>query len=531
MTATHLHREETEAPSPPMAAHASFESPLEPGESTAAKGSLALLASFALIAVLNYVFAIVMSWLLPVEQYGILGIAQAVLLLGATIIGAGFPWALAHLVARYRDPAARAGAFRSALIGNVALGLAAAAAVLAAAWLGLLRPASLYEGVLAAAALTIAVLSVNAVLAGTLQGLTRLRALGLVRSLEVFVKVVVGTALVLAGMGALGAVVGFLVGATFATVLAAFLLRDFPFRGGHATVERAVLTSTGPIFIAMSGLALLGQGDILTLKLFSSEASEFLAGQYQVAVTLARIPFFAAMALFGAVFPYVARHVGEADLARSYAGLALKYSFLFIAPATVAFIVIPGPLIDAFFSEKYDQAAQPLVVAGIATLLLTLAYALAVLLQAGGDPRRSATALLIAVPIEIGVAALAVPRFGMVGAALALATAAAFVTLVLAPTVIRRFALHARARAVAAYGLSLAVLAAALALFPHRTPLETIGALAVGALAYLVSLTVTRLLTSADVRVLGGAIEPRGQDVLQGVARFVDRVQFASDRH
>lgn len=497
---------------------------------TAAKGSFALLASFAVIAVLNYVFAIVMSWLLSVEQYGILGIAQAIVLLGATVTAAGFPWALAHLVARLDGASGRAAAFRSALFGNVSLGIGVAVLTAGIAVTGLLRPAGLYESVLAVAALTIAVLSVNAVLAGTLQGLTRLGALGGIRTLEVLVKVGAGTALVLAGFGALGAVLGFLAGAMVATTVAAALLRGFPIRGGHSAVGRAVLASTGPIFIAMSGLALLAQGDILTLKLFSGEASEFIVGQYQVAVTLARIPFFAAMALFGSVFPFVARHIDDDAMAGSYARLALKYTFLFIVPLTVVFVVLPDPVVMLFFSEKYEEAAPPLVFAAIATLVLTVAYGLAVLLQAAGSPAAPARVLLVAVPAEVGIAAFAVPRFGMIGAAIALAAAAAIVALMLGPMVVRRFAIGARPGPVAAYAVAIGVLAAVLLTVPHATRAETVVALLAGGLAYLIALTGLRLLTSGDIRVLGGAIEPRGQHLLAGLSRVVDRVQFASRR-
>jgi O-antigen/teichoic acid export membrane protein len=499
------------------------------GEATAAKGSLALLASFALIAVLNYVFAILMSWLLPVEQFGVLGVAQAVILLGATITAAGFPWALARWIARLGDRSARAAAFRSALAGNLVLGGGVALVTLAVAGLGLLTPVSLYQPVLVAASVTIGVLAANAVLAGTLQGLTRLRDLGLVRAFEVLVKAVVGAALVIVGMGALGAVVGFLVGALLATAAAAWFLRDFTVRGGRP-VGRAVLAATGPIFVAMSGFALLAQGDILTLKLFAPESSDFLAGQYQVAVTLARIPFFAAMALFGAVFPYVARSLWRRDLAAGYARLALKYTFLFIAPVTVVFVVLPEPVIRVFFSEKYDRSAGPLVYAAIATLLLTVAYGLAVLLQAEGEPGRSARAVLVGVPVEIVMAALLIPRMGMTGAAVALALAGGLVAAVLAPAAARRFALHSSPRAVAAYLLSLALLAVTLTALPHETRQETILALLGGGVVYLVSLTLLRLLTSADVRVLGGAIEPRGHEALRTIARLVDRVQLASDR-
>lgn len=496
--------------------------PTEP----AAVGSLALLSSFALTAVLNYVFAIMMSWLLPVEQFGVLGVAQAILLLGATVIGAGFPWALAHLLARLTDLTERAAAFRSSLVGNIALGLIVASVVGMSGVLGVVHPPGLYGQVLVVAGITVAILSLNAVLAGTLQGLLRVREVALVRVAEVVVKVITGSLFVIAGTQATGAVLGFAAGASASTLLALLLLRDFHFGSGHGIGDPRIFTSAGPIFVGMFGLAVLSQSDILTLKIFTpAPLSEYLAGQYQVAATLARIPFFAGMALFGAVFPYVARTRGRTEMSNSYAHLALKYTFLFIVPVSVVLIVVPDPVIRAFFAEKYDQSVQALLWAAAGNLVLTLAYGVAVLLQAQGRPKLPAISMSIAIALQVACAAIAVPAMGMAGAAISLAFAASFTVVTLAPAVRRAYDLAVEVRAVVGYGVALATMIVTLIALPQGNRLETAFSLLAGAIVYIVSLVLTGLLTGRDIAIVGAAFGSRAAPFTSRLGRLIDSLR------
>jgi len=493
---------------------------------TAAQGSFAVLVSFAVIAVLNYGFAVVLSWLLPVEGYGVLGIAQAILLMTSTVVSAGFPWALAHLMARTEDPARRARAFRTGLAANLALGGTICAVVAVLGLSGLVRPVDAYAPTLILVAVTTAVLSTNAILASTLQGLLRLAALAFVRASEVLVKAIAGVGFVLLGLGTTGAVFGFLVGAAVATALAAWLLRDLPLAAGHGRGDRRLFGAARPFFIGMVGFALLSQLDVLTVKMFSDELrSDLLAGQYQVALTLSRIPFFAAMALFGAIFPYVARDLGRGDVARAYARLALKYTLLFIVPIGLVLMAIPDSAIRLFFSAKYDQSAAPLIYAAAASVILTLAYGVSILLQAQGRAGRPAVALMIAVPTQLVLAALMVPVLGMTGAAVAMGAAATLVLALLAPSVIRAFRLQPSASEVARYGAALAMLAGTFAVLPHMDRLTTAVTIAAVATVYLVVLVVLRLVTAQDVETLGGALGSRGLRVRRRIADVVDAVQ------
>jgi O-antigen/teichoic acid export membrane protein len=491
-----------------------------------AKGSVALLASFGLMAVLNYAFAVTMSWLLPVEQYGAVGVGQAVLVTGATIVGAGFPWALARTLAQARSREEQAGAFRAAFIGNSILGLGLSVVVAGIATAGIVQPTEIYTPILLIAAASIAVLTLTAVLAGGLQGWLLQGQLAVVRVTEVLVKLCIGILLVVIGFGAVGAIAGFLAGAIVSTVLAATFLRGFPMSIRGRWIDRRVVSAAGPFFITMVGFALLSQVDLLTLKAFSSSSSaDFLAGQYQVAVILGRIPFFAGLALFGAVFPHVSRTAGRSSESHAFAGLAFKYTILFLLPIGLTFAVVPDELIRLLFSSRYDASAEALAMVAVAMTVLTLGFGCATLLQAQGRHSLPALTLAAAVPVQIAAAALAVPTFGMMGAAGALALASALVLVLLAASVVRSYGLTTSLREGLRYAVALAVLTIALRIAPNTDRMLTVVGLAAGWILYGVTLVILRLIRVDDVETLGGAFGSRGLRVRRRIAGLVEAVQ------
>jgi O-antigen/teichoic acid export membrane protein len=244
-----------------------------------------------------------------------------------------------------------------------------------------------------------------------------------------------------------------------------------------------------------------------------------------VAVILGRIPFFAGLALFGAVFPHVSRSAGRSGEARAYAGLAFKYTLLFLLPIGLTLAVIPDELIRLLFSSRYDTSAEALAIVGIAMSVLTLGFGCATLLQARGRHALPALTLAVAVPTQIAIAALAVPAFGITGAAGALAVASALVLVFLGPPVVRSYQLTTSLREGVRYVAALAILAIALRIGPHADRVMTVFAVAAGWMLYGVTLVILRLITVADVETLGGAFGSRGLRVRRRIAGLVEAVQ------
>src|SRR5262249_49076818 len=153
--------------------------------------------------------------------------------------------------------------------------------------------------------------------------------------------------------------------------------------------------------------------DIISLQLFSpADMAEQLAGQYQAAITLSRIPVYVTLALFNAVFPYLARaSVGGAGTS-VYARLAFRYLLLFVLPIDVALSVSPDTFIRLFFSTNFDGSALPLSIAGAGTVFLCLVHALTMTLQAAGKLRLTAGVLAAGVVVQLLVFAWGVPLWG-----------------------------------------------------------------------------------------------------------------------
>jgi GT2 family glycosyltransferase/O-antigen/teichoic acid export membrane protein len=506
-----------------------------PGEPRpkAARGSVALIGSFLVMAVLNYGFAILMSWILPLEQFGRLGVVQSILLLGATVVNAGFPWALTRYIAQSNagtgkpDSGVTAGAFRGALAGNVVLGAGIAIllyGVTAAGWL------PLHEGYLPLmllAGITVVVLGAFAVFSAVLQGFLRLEALGVARALEVAVKFAAGVGLVLWTSSAAGAIAGFLVGAVVATLVAAAMLRTLPVWRGRGWGSGAVYANVGPFFTGMFGLTVLVNADIIGLKFLSPPSiAEHLAGQYQAAVTLARIPVFLALALFNAVFPYVARHGSGSAEASLYARLSLKYTVLFIVPLGIVFAVIPDAMVRTFFSPAFADSAQPLAVAAIGTGILALIHGLALLLQASGRVYLTAVWLLLGVLLEIAMLVWLVPGLGMIGAALAVLAASLVVLAALSPVALRLYRIQPSVGDSAAYAGALLVAALVLWLGPLGGRLITLATIALSGIAYTIALMLLGLLTPRDVAIASGALGPRWNGQATRLAGLVGRLNL-----
>jgi O-antigen/teichoic acid export membrane protein len=178
-----------------------------------------------------------------------------------------------------------------------------------------------------------------------------------------------------------------------------------------------------------------------------------------------------------------------------------------------------------FFSDKYDQSAAPLIYAAAASVILTLAYGLSILLQAQGRAWLPAVALMIAVPTQLVLAAFMVPTLGMTGAALAMGIAGAVALALLAAPVVRSFRLEPSASATIRYAVAIAALAATLTVMPRGDRLTTILGLVAAALVYLVMLAGLRLVTARDVETLGGALGSRGLRTRRQLAGLLDAMQ------
>jgi O-antigen/teichoic acid export membrane protein len=400
--------------------------------------SVFLIGAYLATAVFNYVFGLLLSWYFTPAQFGVLGVAQSLLLLMALIVGSGFAWAAAHDVAANGVTDGTRRRFRSAWTANIVLGFLLGAGLWAAYVTGLLPLGPAYRSIIPLIGLTVALLAARSVVNGVARGLYRFAPVSANLVGEVVVKLVAGLILAAAGFGVTGIMLGFALGALASLFHSFLIVRQANLWRGPGWFDLRIIAPTFPLFASLLGTAFMLNLDVLGLKLFSPAArADELVGLYQAAVILARTPVYFAQALTLVLFSYVAGAASHQtrdgfDVSR-YVMSAARSWFRFLAPIGVVLVCAPQTVLSLFFPQDYQAAAPALRIAAVGALLLALVSMLSGLLQAAGDRRRPALAASVAILVQIIALIWLVPAQGENGAAVSLVAAGCIALIILIP--------------------------------------------------------------------------------------------------
>jgi competence ComEA-like helix-hairpin-helix protein len=474
--------------------------------SNPARGGFILLARFVAVTGINYLFALALAWLLAPAEFGEVAVLQAIILLAAMVLNSGFPWMLAWTLAGSErgDEAARV--FRTSLVGNVLFGVLLALVVIAIDRSGALGMGADFGTPVIIAALTLPVLALSSVGRGALHGSGRFGGIAIIQTGDAALRCALGLILVgLVGIAAQAVALAFLVGVLFATVTAAWLLRDLaPGRGRFAPLS--AYARTLPIFAAVAGVALLLTLDIVTLKAVGEAAGVTAAtvALYQAGAMLARAPYFIGDALMDAIFPYMVLRKDSSARSHGYFSAAVRWIALAVLPLEIVLIVRPEPLLGLFFPASYGAAAPLLRLLAIGSIGVLGAGIFSKALQALGKRTAAAVGTVGALAVELGLIAALVPSFGAEGAATAFTVGAWLGALFLAVRYFQYQGVSIPApSSLARYALALTVLSGlslAGALFDGRRALL---AIVFAFVAYAGSLLLLRLITVPELRHLG----------------------------
>ncbi len=425
----------------------------------AAKHGTIFIAAFIATSVLNYAFGVALSWLLSPAQFGVLGVAQSLLLLTALLVGSGFAWVVAGDVAASGVTDKTRRRFRTAWTANVALGLFLAGGLWAAYAAGWLPLGPLYRTVMPLVGLTTVLLAARSVVNGAARGLYRFGPVAVNLVGEVAIKAGAGLALIAVGAGVTGVMAGFALGAAAALAHSLWIIRPARLWHGRGWSDGQVLIVTVPLFLGVLGPALMLNLDILGLKLLAPAGQgDELTGFYQAVVILARTPIFVAQSLTLVLFSYVAGMSGgdketggrgdketrsrEDTLLVSpsplrpisfYTRTAVRVWIKLFLPAGLALALAPQAALSLFFPAQYQAAAPALRIAAGGGTLLALVTLFTGVAQAAGDRRRPAVAAGLAVIAQVLTLTWLVPGWGALGAALSLFVASSVALIGLAP--------------------------------------------------------------------------------------------------
>lgn len=478
--------------------------------SRAATHSAVLVAAFAASAVANYAFGVAMSWLFSPAQFGVLGVAQSLLLLLALAVGSGFAWTTAHDMAAGGLTDSSRRRFRAAWAANLGLGLGLGGGLWVAYVLGWLPLGSAYRWVVPLVGLATVLLAARSVVNGVVRGLYQFVPLAVNQVGEVLVKSGAGLALALAGADVAGVMTGFALGSGSALVHSLWVTRRSRLWQGSGWTDAQVMATTAPLFVGMFGTAMMLNLDILGLKLLAPSGGDELAGYYQAAIILARTPVFVAQSLNLVLFSYIAGArgaiPGDGEGVEGYLRTGIRAWVRLLLPGGLVLALAPEAALSLFFPARYVVAAPSLRLAGAGGAILALVTLLTAIFQAAGGRRRPAAAAALATGVQIVVLIVLVPRWGAAGAALSLLAAGCTALAGLAPMLrAQRGTLWPSLGPLSPVQfvrvlLPLAALVVPLWLLPDRGRAAALVKLGVSSLAYFAALALAYVWRSGDRR-------------------------------
>jgi O-antigen/teichoic acid export membrane protein len=416
---------------------------LDPSMNNSTRHSAVFITAYIITSLLNYIFGVALSWFFNPAQFGVLGVAQSLLLLIALAVGSGFSWTTAQDFASSGINEDSRRRFRTAFVSNLFLGVSFAGLVWFAYQIGWLKLGPSYRNVIPILALTVIILAARAVLNGAARGMYQFSPVAANLVGEVVIKIIIGLGLVTLGFSVAGVLGGFVIGAALSFFHSLWITRKAHLWRGSGWFDHRVWRATAPLFIGVLGVALMLNLDILGLKLLAppSQADQ-LAGIYQAAAILARTPVFLAQALTLVLFSYMAGTRIRSDFVSTslpdgstdYIQSALHSWFHLLLPFALALIIAPQAALVIFFPAEYQSGALALQIAALGAVILALATLLIGLLQAAGKRRVTSIAVGVAVIAQILILLWLVPHWRTYGAAISLVVSGLIALVFLIPT-------------------------------------------------------------------------------------------------
>jgi O-antigen/teichoic acid export membrane protein len=200
------------------------------------------------------------------------------------------------------------------------------------------------------------------------------------------------------------------------------------FAGWRATTVQLALYSTTMLVI--------GQVDIVVTGSFLGPEA---AGSYATASRISKFVPFGMTAVNLALMPLVSRlfHAGQRDELQRVVSVAATGILAVTLPLGIGAIAFARPLLG-LFGPEFVSAQGALVVLTVGRMANALCGPTAVLLTMSGNQRDAAAVALGAAALDAVLLLLLLPRFGMMGAAVATATTTMAWNFVQLPLVRRR---------------------------------------------------------------------------------------------
>ena len=249
---------------------------------------------------------------------------------------------------------------------------------------------------------------------------------------QAIAQCVLPTLLVYAGYGAYGAVLGYVFSFLVVGVVSIVLLHFAIFRklGSNTTSNSNIRQTLKPLLrygIPLAIATILG-GALYQFYLFmmASFVDVVMIGNYKIATNFAVL-----LALFTApiatvLFPAFSKldPRNEQQLLKTVFTASVKYTTLFLVPATMVMMVLSGPIVGTLYGDKWSYAPPFLALYIISNLYVIFgSFSAPSLFTALGETKMLMKLNMLTLAIGVPIAFLLIPQFGIFGVILASLTA------------------------------------------------------------------------------------------------------------
>ncbi|MFH1860990.1 MAG: flippase, partial [bacterium] len=159
--------------------------------------------------------------------------------------------------------------------------------------------------------------------------------------------------------------------------------------------------------------------DLLLVKVILKDNIQ--AGFYAASMSLSVTPFFISIALSRSIFPAIAMSVADNNhsLTRQYIRHSLKLLLIWMIPVVAIVSATSREIILLIYSTPYLPAAMPLSILIIGLGAFTIYLILTTIITAGDNPKISMWLNIVVLIIDVIINLCLIPRYGIIGAAIA----------------------------------------------------------------------------------------------------------------
>ncbi len=252
---------------------------------------------------------------------------------------------------------------------------------------------------------------------GYFNGLKKYKMQSLITIVYSLAKFFLIISFVLIGFSVFGAIGGFAL-ASIAALLFGLFFSSFNKASEHFSCKRLLYLAVPITFFAFALEFSLSLG-LLAVK--SLLGGNDLAGYYNAALQISRLPYYFSVSLGAAFFPLASSSFSEKNKTefRYHFKKTLKYFAIFAVPCALLVSLFSKPIVEMLFGAEFVSSAQVLSILGIASIFVCLFYILCIALIAIEKQKQAMFISLAVLVIAFILNAFLVPILSLEGAAIA----------------------------------------------------------------------------------------------------------------